>query len=210
MSSSQSQASQEALDTNRNLASAYYGVALPALSARQDSINSAMAGGEPAYLQQAYRDQRATVAEGIGQQGDTAQRSALAASKGAVMGGNKSSLFSASDMGAHLANAMYGSKFQEGMANIDQSRNLMSMALGGAASSGSGALNASAQELGAIRYFPQYNPTYANVAGGLAGAAGVYGAMNNAGAFSSSGNGLLNVGSGPGSGWGGGFPGAGA
>jgi hypothetical protein len=182
MSSSSSKASKEALESNKSLAEAYYNIAIPALSDRLSSINAALAqGGEPDYLKQAYSAQRAGLTEGIVGHEKGAITSQLASTKGARTGGNVMSGMSTSDIGAALANALYGSKFQEAQGSIDQTMNLMSMALGGAGTAGSSALEASRQNLGAIGYMPNYNPTYAGVAGGLAGAAGIYGAGVNAG-----------------------------
>jgi hypothetical protein len=182
MSSSRNAASEQALQTNQALAEAYYNIAIPGLSARLGSINAALAqGGEPDYLKQAYTGQRAGLTEGIVGQEKGAITSQLAGTKQARTGGNVMSGMSTGDIGAALANALYGSKFQEAQGSIDQTMNLMSMALGGAGTAGSGALAASSNQLQAIGYMPNYNPTYANVAGGLAGAAGIYGTGLNAG-----------------------------
>jgi hypothetical protein len=184
MSSSSSAASEQALQSNRSLAEQYYSIALPALSSRLGSINAALAeGGEPGYLRQAYQAQRAGLTEGIVGKEEQAITSQLAGTKQARAGGNVMAGMSTGDIGAQLANALYGSKFQESMAGVDQMMNLMSMALGGAGTAGGGALEASRQQLGAIGYMPNYNPAYANTVGGLAGLAGIYGTMNQAGVF---------------------------
>ena len=44
-------------------------------------------------------------------------------------------------------------------------------------------MTASGQQLQAINYLPGYNQTYANIAGGAAGLASIYGAVNQAGLF---------------------------
>ncbi len=178
MSSGSSAASEQALETNRALAEAYYNVALPGLSQRLGSINQALglSGGLPDYVHQAYAAQRTGLTEGIMGKDEQAIASQLAGTKSARAGGNVLSGLSPSDIGAQLANALYGSKFQESQAGIDQTMNLMSMALGGAGTAGSGALDASRQQLGAIGYMPNYNTTYANVMGGVSGLAGLYGA----------------------------------
>ena len=178
--SAQNSASQQALDTNKQLATGYYNIALPALDSRMGSINGALGRGETPQLQQAYAGQRAGLTEGLAAQGGVQQAQLMAGSKKAMSGGNSFASMHPADIGAQLANALYGSKFQEGQGNLDQQFNLMNMALGGAGTSGSGALEASRQQLGAIGYLPRYNQTYANVAGGLAGAGSVYGALNSA------------------------------
>ena len=99
----------------------------------------------------------------------------------ALSGGNQFASLHPADIGAQLANALYGSKFQEGQGNLEQQFNLISMGLGGAGTAGNAALNASGQELGAIRYLPNYNQTYANVTGAAALGAGLYGAGQQAG-----------------------------
>lgn len=181
MTGSSAKMSQQALESNRALAEQYYNIAIPSLSQRMESINQALAaGGLPDYMKEAYTAQRAGLTEGIVGQEKAAITSQLAGTKGARTGGNVLAGLSASDIGAQLANALYGSKFQESQAGIDQTMNLMSMALGGAGTAGSGALEASRQQLGAIGYMPNYNPTYANVMGGLSGAAGIYGAYQQA------------------------------
>ena len=178
MSSSQSAASQDALETNRQLATSYYGLALPALGQRQDSINMALAGGESPMMSQAFQAQRTGLTEGLTANAGAQRSAQMAASKSQLSGGNMSSMLSTGDMGAQLANALYGSKFTEGQADINQKMNLMSMALGGAGTTGNAALTSAGQQLGAIQYLPNYNQTYANVVGGASALGSLYGAYN--------------------------------
>jgi len=185
MSSSQNQQSEMAMESNKKLAQSYYGVAVPALRGRQEAINASLAQGEPSYLRSAFQGQRSAITEALSQQGSVAQSQQMAGSKAALSGGNAYASLHPADIGAQLANALYGSRFAEGQANIDQQFNLMGMALGGSGTAGSGALGSAQQQLGAINFLPQYNPTYANVAGGLAGAASLYGMLNKYGLFSS-------------------------
>lgn len=184
MSGEQSRASQQALDINRATAQGYYNIALPALQERISSINKSLAIGEPEYLRQGYNMQRAGLTEGLAAQGGAAQAQQMQAAKKMLSGGNLSAALSPADIGAQLANALYGSKFQEGQANLQQQFNLISMGLGGAGTAGNAALGASQNELRAIGYLPQYNQTYANIVGAGAGAASLYGALNQAGYFS--------------------------
>jgi hypothetical protein len=178
MTSEMNAASKTAYETNRDLAQQSYGVALPAIQARNASINQSLATGEPQYMQNAYAAQQAGLTEGLSAQGGAKQAATMAASKPALSGGNPFALFAPADIGAMLANAKYGSKFQEGQAAFAQNLNLMNMGLGGAGTTGNAALNASGQQLNAIGMLPNYNQTYANIAGAAAGASSVYGAVN--------------------------------
>ena len=183
MSSKQSQASKEALATNRELAQSYYGIALPALTERLGAINASLAEGEPGYMRSAFQGQRGALTEAMAGKAGAAQAQQYAGGKAALSGGNFSAAMNPADLGAQLANALYGSRFAEGQANIDQQFNLMGMALGGAGTAGSGALGAAQNQLQTIGFMPNYNPTYANIMGGLAGASSIYGAFNQYGGF---------------------------
>ena len=184
MSSEQSEKSQTALETNAYLGRSYYGVALPGLQSRMGSINASLAEGEPGFLKSAFEGQRTGLTEGLAGAGGAQQAAQMRGSKAALSGGNQFSALHPADIGAQLANALYGSKFQEGQSNLDQQFNLMSMGLGGAGTSGSGALTAAGNQLSAIGYLPNYNQTYANIMGGAAGLASIYGAGKQAGWFS--------------------------
>jgi len=186
MSSTQANvAAGQSLQENRARAQQMYGIALPAMEKRQGLINASMAGGEPSYMRSAFEGQRSALTEGLAQQGSVAQSQQMAGSKAALSGGNAYASLHPADIGAQLANALYGSRFAEGQANIDQQFNLMGMALGGAGTAGSGAMTAAGQQLGAIGFLPGYNQTYANIAGGAAAGASVYGMLNKYGLFSS-------------------------
>jgi len=163
---------------DKSLAQNYYGVAIPGLSAQMGSINQSLAQGEPGYLKDAYQQQRAGLTEGLSAQGGAAQAQQMRGSKAAMSGGNQFASMNPTDVGAQLANALYGSKFQEGQANINQQFNLMSMGLGGSGTAGNAAVGASQQQLQAIGYMPNYNSTLANVAGAAAGGASLYGAYD--------------------------------
>ena len=171
------------MQTNKELAQGYYGIGIPALRGRQQQINASLAGGEPAYLKAAFEGQRVGLSEALARQGGAARAQQMEGAGAALSGGNNFANMNPADIGAQLANALYGSRFAEGQANIDQTMNLMGMALGGAGTAGSSSLAAAGNQLGAMRFLPGYDPTYANVIGGLAGGASLYGAMNNAGWF---------------------------
>lgn len=193
MSSKQSRAAGEAVASNRALATEAYGVAIPALQGRQDEINRALAAGEPGYMTSAFEGQRGALTEGLAARAGMAQAQQARGSKAALSGGNAFAGMNPADLGAQLANALYGSKFAQGQANIDQQFNLLGMALGGAGTAGSGALQAAQGQIQNIGYMPPYNPLYAGIVGGAAGLSSIYGAANQAGLFGSGGN-LLNVG----------------
>ena len=179
MTTAQNAASEQALQANKQLAQQYYGVATGALGQRQESINQGLAGGESPLISSAFSAQRTGLTEGLAGQAQGAKQSQLEGSKKAMSGGNEFANLTPSDIGSKLANALYGSKFQEGQADIGQKMNLMNMALGGAASTGNAGLGAAQNQLGAISMLPKYNQTYANIAGGAAAAGSVYGAYQN-------------------------------
>jgi hypothetical protein len=178
MSSASSAASQKALDMDKALANQYYGIAVPSLKNQMGSINQSLQQGEPGYLQQAYQGQRTGLTEGLAARGGAANAQQMRGSEQQMAGGNQFAALHPADIGAQLANALYGSKFQEGQGNLNQQFNLMSMGLGGAGTAGNAAVGASGQQLQAISYLPNYNQTYANVVGGAAGLSSLYGAYN--------------------------------
>ena len=143
--------------------------------------NSSISPERNARRWSAFQGQRTGLTEGLAAQGGLQQAQQQRASKSALSGGNAFAAMHPADIGAQLANALYGSKFQEGQANLDQQFNLISMGLGGAGQSGSGALTAAQNQLGAINFLPGYNQTYANILGGAAGLSSIYGAGRNAG-----------------------------
>jgi hypothetical protein len=179
MSSDSSQAATQAMQTDKLNAGRYYGIAIPGLQAQMGDINKSLNLGEPEYLKQAYQGQRTGLTEGLAAQGGAAQAQQMRGSKAAMSGGNQFASMNPADVGAQLANALYGSKFQEGQAGINQQFNLMSMGLGGSGTAGNAAVGASQQQLQAIGYMPNYNSTLANVAGAAAGGASIYGAYRN-------------------------------
>jgi hypothetical protein len=178
MSSDSSKAAMEAMQSNKTQAQNYYNVAIPGMRTEMGAINQSLAQGEPQYLKSAYEQQRAGLTEGLSAQGRAAQAQQMRGSKAAMSGGNQFASMNPADVGAQLANALYGSKFQEGQAGINQQFNLMSMGLGGSGTAGNAAVGASQQQLQAIGYMPNYNSTLANVAGAAAGGASIYGAYN--------------------------------
>ena len=167
------------MQQDKDLAQNYYNVAIPGMRTEMGAINQSLQQGEPGYMKSAYEQQRAGLTEGLSAQGGAAQAQQMAGSKKAMSGGNQFASMNPTDVGAQLANALYGSKFQEGQANINQQFNLMSMGLGGSGTAGNAAVGASQQQLQAIGYMPNYNSDLANVYGAAAGGASIYGAYNN-------------------------------
>lgn len=178
MSSPQNQAAASANAQYERLARQYYGIALPGLAERDNAISGSLAQGEPEFLKSAFGAQRTGLTEGMTAQGDAALAAQTRSAAGATRGGNPFATLHPAQIGAQLANALYGSRFQEGQANIDQAFGLMSMGLGGAGTSGSGALTAAGSQLRSIGFLPNYNPTLAMISGigSLAGSA--YGAIS--------------------------------
>jgi len=179
MTTAQNAASEQALQANQQLAQNYYGVATGALGDRQNSINAGLAQGESPLISSAFTAQRAGLTNTMAGNAQTQKQGQLEGSKKALSGGNEFANLTPSDIGSQLANALYGSKFAEGQADIGQKMSLMNMAMGGAGSAGNAGLGAAQNQLGAIRYLPNYNTTYANVLGAAAGAGSVYGAYQN-------------------------------
>lgn len=178
MSSSQSAAAQQAEATNRGLSQQYYGLAIPALQTRQNAIQASIAQGEPQYVKSAYAGQRTGLQEGLAAQGGAAQANQMEASKRALSGGNAFADLHPADAGAKLADALWGSKYAEAQGSFNQNLNLLNMALGGSGMAGNSAMQAAGGQLQAIGHLPNYNQTYANIAGGAAGLSSIYGALN--------------------------------
>ena len=176
MSSTQNQAYEGALGTINQLQSQYTGLGLGGMNAQLQAINTGFAAGEPGYMKQAYAGQRTNLTQGLAAQGGAAQAQQMRGSKSAMAGGNAFASLNPADVGSQLANALYGSKFQEGQANINQQYNLMNMGLGGSGTAANAGLTATGNQLGAIAGLPNYNTTLANVAGAASGVASLYGA----------------------------------
>jgi len=179
VTSTQNQAYQGALGTINQLQSQYTQIGLPAMNAQLQSINTGLAGGENPLTQQAFTAQRAGLTESLTDQSQTARESQLRGTKGAVAGGNVNAAMEPADIGTALANALYGSKFSEGQADIGQKMNLMNMAMGGAGTAGNAGLQAAGNQLGAISYLPNFNQGLANVSGAVSGLSSVYGSYEN-------------------------------
>ena len=185
MSSSKNSASADAARQYGQLAREGYSLGMPALAARNAALMPALRqaqGGElPAYMQQAFAQQRTGLTEGItGQERSKIQAQDAGAKRG-VAGGNLSSTMNPAQMGQVLADAMTGSRVQQGMATINQANNLMSMGMGGAGQAGNAAVGAAGNNLQAISMLPNYNPTYAGILSGVNAAGTIYGAGKQAG-----------------------------
>lgn len=180
MSSSKSQAATAASRQYDTLSREAYGLGVPMLRARNEqlmpALRQSMQGELPAYMEKAFEGQRAGVTEGLMNR----ERQQIAAqdmeAKGAVKGGNIASTLNPAQMGAALADAMMGSRVQQGMATVNQANTLMQMGLGGAAQTGNQAVQSAGLNLQGISMLPDYNPTYAAVLGAANLAGTVYGA----------------------------------
>ena len=179
MTSQMNDESQRALESAQNLQRQYTTTGLNSANTEKNSINQGLAGGESPLIASAFAAQRAGISDSAADQSRAARQTQAEGSKKALSGGNAFSLFSPSDIGAKLANALYGSKFAEGQADLGQKMNLMNMAMGGAGTAGNAGMQAGQSQLGAIGFLPNYNTTYANVLGAAAGAGSVYGAYQN-------------------------------
>jgi hypothetical protein len=185
MSSSKNSASAQAARQYGQLAREGYGLGMPALDARNaalmPALRQAQAGELPAYMQEAFNVQRTGLQEGIANQERSRIQTQDAAAKRNVAGGNLNSTMNPAQMGQILADAMTGSRVQQGMATINQANSLMSMGLGGAGQTGNAAIGAAGNNLQAIGMLPNYNPTYAAVLGGVNAAGSIYGAGKQSG-----------------------------
>jgi hypothetical protein len=173
-------ASEKALKDFQSVARENYGIALPGLKTRQDALNASINLGESPLMKDAFEAERSQITNAAANNATTLRQTQLAQNKGALSGGNVNASLSPADIGSQLANALYGNKFKEGSADIEQKMNYLSMALGGAGQSGNGALAAAGHEMGAIGFLPRYNSTYANAVGLGAGLASGVGAVNQA------------------------------
>jgi hypothetical protein len=180
MGSSKGQAAQAASRQYGQMAKEAYGLGIPMLDARNEALMPAlrqtMGGQLPDYMEKAFATQRTGLTEGITARERQQIGAQDMASKKAVAGGNLASTMNPAQMGSALADAMMGSRVNQGMATINQANTLMSMGLGGAAQTGNQAVGAAGQQLQAISMLPNYNPTYAGVLGGVNAAASIYGA----------------------------------
>jgi len=198
VSSSKSAAATAASRQYQQLAKEAGGLGRDATLLRNDLLMPALRqtqqGYLPSYMEQAFDVQRTGLQEG----GLARERAAIgqqdAAAKGGVAGGNLASTLNPAQMGALLADAMTGSRVNQGMATVQQANTLMQMGLGGAAQTGNQAVNAAGLNLQGISMLPNYNPTYAAVLGGLNAAGTIYGAGKQAGWWGGAqANGLPNV-----------------
>ena len=185
MSSSKNSAASKAARQYGQLAREGYGLGMPALAARNDALmpalRQAQSGELPAYMQEAFATQRTGLQEGFANQERGAIQKQDMAAKGGVAGGNLASTMNPAQMGQLLADAMTGSRVQQGMATVNQANSLMNMGLGGAGQTGNAAIGAAGNNLQAIGMLPNYNQTYAAVLGGVNAAGSIYGAGKQSG-----------------------------
>jgi len=180
VASSRSSASAAASRQYGQIAKEAYDIGVPGIETRNallmPALRQAQAGQLPEYMERAFNTQRTGLAEGISAQERAAIARQDAGAKGAVAGGNAFSTMNPAQMGQVLADAMTGSRVQQGMATVNQANTLMQMGLGGAGQAGNAAVGAAGNNLNAISMLPNYNPTYAAVLGGVNLAGSIYGA----------------------------------
>lgn len=185
MSSSRNSAATAAANQYQQLAKEGYGMGIPAMRARDNALipalRQAQYGELPSYMQEAFATQRTGLQEGIAGQERSKIQAQDAGAKRTVAGGNLASTMNPAQMGQVLADAMTGSRVQQGMATVNQANTLMNMGLGGAGQAGNAAVGAAGNNLQAISMLPNYNPTYAAVLGGVNLAGTVYGAGKQSG-----------------------------
>ena len=185
MGSPKDKASAQAARQYGQLAKEGYGMGMPALAARNaalmPALRQAQMGKLPAYMQEAFAQQRTGLQEGIANQERSKIQAQDAAAKGGVAHGNMNSTMNPAQMGQVLADAMTGSRVQQGMATVNQANSLMNMGLGGAGQAGNAAVGAAGNNLQAISMLPNYNPTYAGILGAASAAGSLYGAGKQAG-----------------------------
>lgn len=171
MSSPKSSAATYAARQYGQMANEARGIGRPALEARNAALMPALQlaqyGNLPDYMQQAFDTQRTGLQEGISNQERGAIQQQDLRAKGTVAGGNLNATLNPAQMGQLLADAMMGSRVQQGMATVNQANTLMNMGLGGAGQTGNAAVGAAGQNLQAISMLPNYNPTYAAIMGGV-------------------------------------------
>lgn len=185
MASSRGEASAAAARQYGQIAKEAYDIGVPGIETRNallmPALRLAQAGQLPEYMTKAFETQRTGLQEGIANQERAAIQRQDMGAKGAVAGGNAFSTMNPAQMGQVLADAMTGSRVQQGMATVNQANTLMQMGLGGAGQAGNAAVGAAGNNLNAISMLPNYNPTYAAVLGGVNAAGTIYGAGKQAG-----------------------------
>lgn len=180
MYSSRSAAASAANRQYQQMAKEAYGLGLPMLRARNEALMPALRQADlgflPDYMENAFDVQRTGLAEGVSAKERAAIGAQDAAAKGVTSGGNAFATMNPAQMGSVLADAMMGSRVNQGMATVNQANTLMSMGLGGAAQTGNQAVQSAGLQLQGIGMLPNYNPTYAAILGGVNAAGTIYGA----------------------------------
>lgn len=175
----QSNKSKDLVNMAENIAQGYTNTGTGALGGQLESINAGLGRGESPLISSAFTAQRTGLTNALAGQAQGAKQSQLEGSKKAMSGGNEFANLSPADIGSKLANALFGSKFEEGQADISQKMNLMNMALGGAGTAGNAGLNAGQTQLSTIGYAPNYNQNYANILGAASAGGSIFGAYQN-------------------------------
>ena len=166
MTSPRSTAAEQAIKTDKDVMTQAYGVGMQGMKQRLAGINQGLAlGGEPGYVGDAYNLQRGALTEAMNMAGTQRQGMADAAASGLNQGGNYSNVLNPQQIGAQLADQLYSSRTSQALGKVDETNNLMNMALGLGGQAGSAQMGAAQNQLGAISMMPNYNPAYATALG---------------------------------------------
>lgn len=183
MSSPQTDAALEAAATSRRLASQAYGIGIPAMQTEAGALGQALSmGAEPGYLQSAYTGARGMAREGAAEAGTASLQASQAQKKGYLEGGAVGMAAPPADIGAQLAQALYGPRVQEAAGQLGQLDKLFGFGLGQAQQTGSGALAATENQLRDIGMMRPYNMGYAGILGALNLGGSIYGTFGQQGA----------------------------
>ena len=176
MSSEQSKSAQNSANTYGYYQRVFSDIGQQGLAQTNALTDQGLAeGGQPAYMKQGFDTQRAGLIDEGARVGRAGIQGQLAQQKVALAGGNPSAAFAGQGQGANLADSLYSSQLQQGMAGIDQLNKLMGYKLGGTQQAGSVAMGAAGSSLKAMQMLPNYNQTYANVLGGANALGALYG-----------------------------------
>lgn len=182
MSDPKGQAATGAMEASKETMREAYETGMGGLLQREKGVNQGLAmEGEPGYVKAAYGDQRAAIGEAMLTAGGQRQRAADSAFGRMNQGGNYSNVLNPQDIGAQIADQMYSSRTHEAIGKIDETNNLMQMALGLSGQAASGQMGAAQNQLGAISLMPGYNKGYATALGFADIAGSVYGGGQQAG-----------------------------
>jgi len=140
--------------------------------------NELLSGGEPAWQKEAFSLERGAITDAMAAQALKKNQMADAGTAILQTGGNYQKALTPQEMGAQIANELYGSRTSEAFSGIEQQIKGMSMLTGQGVQAGSFGLGLEESRMDALRMMPNYNQTYATILGigNLGGA--IYGGFN--------------------------------